>query len=198
MNGCDNGKNLNDAKDRPGDLPSVSFARPDAPQAALMAALHVRCWREAYSAIVPEDLVARFDVGHMTSRWQEHLAKPDRFIEAAYDADNPVGFVNSGAPVEPLFDGMDGHIAALYVAKSHYRRGLGRALMAHAAADWLSRGGHSISLGVLAENAQARAFYEAIGGRLVKTGYYDWHGHQLADAIYVFEDLNRLAAFSSP
>ncbi len=159
-----------------------------------MATLHVACWREAYTVLVPDDLAKRFEVAAMILRWQEHLSKPERFIEAAYDGSQPVAFVNSGRPVEQLFDGMDGHIAALYVAKTHYRKGLGRMLMAHAAADWLAQGGHSISLGVLAENTQARSFYEAMGGRLVKTGFYEWHGHQLADAIYVFEDLARLAA----
>jgi ribosomal protein S18 acetylase RimI-like enzyme len=159
-----------------------------------MAKLHVQCWREAYSAIVPPDLAARFDVVHMIVRWQEHLGKSDRHIQAAYDGEHSVGFVNSGSPVEKIHDDMDGHIAALYVAQSHYRQGLGRKLMGCAAAGWLAQGGHSITLGVLAENVRARSFYEAVGGRLVKTGIYDWHGHRLEDAIYIFENLPQLAA----
>ena len=170
------------------------FQRPHFEDAAAMAKLHVQCWREAYSAIVPPELVARFEIAHMIVRWQEHLSKSDRYIEAVYEDELPIGFVNSGSPVEKIHDEMDGHIAALYVAQSHYRQGLGRKLMALAAADWLRRGGRSISLGVLAENARARAFYEATGGRLVKTGTYDWHGFRLEDAIYVFEDLPGLAA----
>jgi ribosomal protein S18 acetylase RimI-like enzyme len=172
----------------------ISFRRPLNDEAAAMAKLYVQCWREAYAPIVPPDLVARFDVAHMIVRWQEHVQKPERFIQAAYDGEQPIAFVNSGSPVEKIHDEMDGHIAALYVAQSHYRLGLGRKLMAFAAADWSARGGHSITLGVLAANQRARAFYEAMGGRMVKTGHYDWHGHQLEDAIYVFEDLPRLAA----
>jgi ribosomal protein S18 acetylase RimI-like enzyme len=163
-------------------------------EAAAMARLHVQCWREAYTPIVPPELVTRFDVAHMIVRWQEHLQKEDRFIIAAYDQDKPVAFANSGSPVGKIHDDMDGHLAALYVAQSHYRQGLGRKLMALSAQNWLAQSGHSITVGVLAANQRARAFYEVMGGRLVKTGTYDWHGHQLEDVVYVFEDLQRLAA----
>jgi ribosomal protein S18 acetylase RimI-like enzyme len=172
----------------------ITFRRPAVEEVAAMATLHVQCWREAYSSIVPPELVARFDVAHMIVRWQEHVQMHERFILGAYNVEQPVAFVNSGSPVEKIHDEMDGHIAALYVAQSHYRQGLGRKLMALAASDWLAKGGHSITLGVLADNTRARTFYEAVGGRFVKTGTYDWHGHELEDAIYVFEDLRRLAA----
>ena len=158
-----------------------------------MATLHVQCWREAYTSIVPEGVSSRFDVAPMILRWQEHVKCEERFIHGAYDGGKPVALINSGPPVEKIHDDMDGHIAALYVAQSHYRQGLGRKLMALAATDWLAKGGHSITLGVLSDNHRARSFYEALGGRLVKTSRYDWHGFQLDDAIYVFEDLQALA-----
>ena len=174
----------------------ITFRRPHAGEAAAMAKLHVQCWREAYTSIVPEGVSQRFDVAPMIVRWQEHVQNQDRFIQAAYDREYPVAFVNSGSPVEKIHAGMDGHITALYVAQSHYRQGLGRKLMALAAADWLGKGGHSLTLGVLAANRRARTFYETMGGKLVKSSTYDWHGHQLEDTIYVFEDLPHLAASS--
>jgi ribosomal protein S18 acetylase RimI-like enzyme len=176
----------------------ITFRRPRPDEAAAMAKLHVQCWREAYSAIVPEGVSSRFDVAPMIVRWQEHLSKDDRFIHAAFDGVEPVAFINQGSPVEKIHDEMDGHIAALYVAQSHYRKGLGRTLMALSASDWVGKGGHSITLGVLAANTRARAFYESMGGRLLKTGFYDWHGFQLEDAIYVFEDLHAVARRPEP
>jgi ribosomal protein S18 acetylase RimI-like enzyme len=104
------------------------------------------------------------------------------------------GFVNLGAPSEILFPGMDGHIAALYILQAFQRQGLGRRLLGAAAGEWLSRGGISMALGVLAENHQARKFYESLGAKLVHTGTYEWEGHPLDDAIYVFENLAELAA----
>jgi ribosomal protein S18 acetylase RimI-like enzyme len=163
-----------------------------------MAALHVACWREAYTAIVPAELSARFSTIDTLGSWQRHLGDETRIIVAAYDGDTPVGFINEGKPVDPVFDGMDGHIAALYVLASHYRLGIGRQLMALGAAAWLARGGSSLALGVLAQNQRAVAFYQALGGRRVKDSTFTWHGHALPNAIFVFEDLKRLAAGAPP
>lgn len=171
----------------------IHYVRPDIREFADVASFHAQCWREAYGAIVPQELVARFDAARLAERWKGYLARQDRFIIAAYDGPTIIGFVNQGVPIAPLHDGCDGHIAALYVAQSHYRRGVGKMLLALAAWDWLRKGGHAISLGVLAENGRARAFYEAMGGQVVKTGFYDWDGFKLADVIYQFANLADLA-----
>ena len=103
-----------------------------------------------------------------------------------------MGFIVTGKAIEHLFDDIDGHVSALYIASFHYRRGIGQILMGLAAKAWLAQGGHSLALGVLAENTRARSFYEALGGKLVKTGIYEWDGFPLADAIYNFDDLPAL------
>ena len=100
------------------------------------------------------------------------------------------------APLAYLFDRMDGPVAALYVLRSHYRMGIGRRLLGGAAIHWAKTGGCSLAPGVLAENQRVRHFYEAMGAGLVSTGTYEWDGQQLPDAIYVFENLDRLAAFA--
>jgi hypothetical protein len=66
--------------------------------------------------------------------------------------------------------------------------------MALAAQDWLAKGGHSLTVGVLAANAPARGFYESLGARHVKDGTYRWGGFDLPDVIYVFDGLAALAA----
>ena len=165
------------------------YRRPTFDEAETMAALHVQCWKEAYAGIVPDELMAKFDVGQRTPMWQKSLGDAKRVVIAAYDEDKAVGFVIAGQPLEHIFEGEDGHIAAVYILASHYRLGIGRKLIALAAQQWLAQGGQSLALGVLAENVRARNFYESLGARLVKTGTYDWDGYPLKDAIYVFEDL---------
>jgi ribosomal protein S18 acetylase RimI-like enzyme len=168
------------------------FRRPAPDEAEAMAALHVQCWREAYTAIVPQDVAATFDAGRMVERWREHIENLDRFLVAAFDDGIPAGFINQGRSVEKIFPEMDGHIAAIYVLQSHYRQGIGRKLIGMAAQDWQSKGGHSIALGVLSENVRARSFYESLGAKFVRDGNFEWAGHQLPDCIYVFEDLPAL------
>lgn len=157
-----------------------------------MAALHVQCWRESYTSIVPQAVVDSFDVANMTLAWQGHLANADRFILGVFENKYPVAFINQGAPVGKVFEGMDGHIAAIYVAQSLYRQGIGRKLISAAAQDWLLKGGHSLSLGVLAKNHRARQFYQLLGARKVMDDVYNWSGTDLPGEIYVFENLAAL------
>lgn len=157
-----------------------------------MAALHVQCWREAYAAFLPPELMATFSTQSRLPMWQKSLGDETRIVVAAYDRQMPVAFAIAGFPEERFFDGEDGHIAALYVASSHYRMGIGRKLIALTAQRWLAQGGHSLALGVLAENVRARSFYEALGARLVKETTFEWDGFPLPDAIYEFEDLPAL------
>lgn len=172
---------------------TIRLARVSPEEAEAFAALHVACWREAYRSMVPDSLLAGVTPAVRLPIWQAALDDPARIVLGGYDSTGPVGFVMAGVALEPLFDGIDGHIQALYVTASYYRQGIGRRLLAATARGWLATGGQTLALGVLADNVRARRFYEALGGRLVKTGTYDWDGHQLDDAIYVFENLKQLA-----
>ena len=172
---------------------SIVLRRPAAEEAETLARLHIRCWHEAYAEIVPPEILARTDVAARIAAWRRSIGDASRIVVAAYDREEPVGFVIAGRREDDVFEGADGQIAALYIAASHQRRGLGSRLLAAAARQWLARGGRSLALGVLAANAGARSFYEGLGGRLVKTGTYSWDGHPIPDAIYVFEDLPDLA-----
>ena len=176
---------------------TIRLARPLPHEAGDLAALHVACWREAYAGIVPQEILAPATASTRLAMWTAALANPDQIATAAYDGAEPVGFILAGPPLEPPFEGVDGQIPAFYIRASHYRRGIGRRLLADAAARWLARGGHSLTLGVLAGNVRARAFYEALGARLVRTGTYDWDGVPLPDAIYVFEPLEALGRLSA-
>ena len=174
---------------------NFNIFRPDESRAEELAITNIRCWQEAYTGLVPPEILANVDLVAQTAKWKGILADSQQVAFAAAAHEKVLaGFVVAGRPSEILFDGIDGHIAALYILRSFYRQGLGRRLLAAAAKEWLARGGTSLALGVLAENHQARRFYESLGARLVRTGIYEWDGHPLHDAIYVFENLAELAA----
>jgi ribosomal protein S18 acetylase RimI-like enzyme len=170
----------------------IEYRRPLLDEAETFSALHVQCWREAYEGILPSNLMASFTPQTRLPMWQAVIPHSERFVLAAYDDAIPVGFIISGATDEKYIENQDGHLWAIYIDGQYHRKGIGRELIAAAAGDWLSKGGTSLTLGVLAENAGARLFYEKLGARLVKTSTYDWDGNKLADAIYVFEDLASL------
>jgi len=149
-----------------------------------MAALHVQCWQESYVGIVPAALLASFTPTTRLPMWQANLADHSRIIWAAFDDNQPQGFAIAS----------DGNLAALYLRASAKRHGLGRKLLALAAQSWLEAGGTSLTLSVLDGNQPAIAFYEAMGARLLKKDIYDWSGNPLPNRIYVFDDLQKLAA----
>ncbi len=157
-----------------------------------MAALHVQCWRECYSDIVPKALLDKSVASSRLSIWRESLADKTRVAFAAYVDEVAIGFVVAGKSKELNFDDEDGHIMMLYLRDNYYRQGIGRKLMQLAAQHWLLQGGHSLSLSVLTENIRARRFYETLGARLVKLGTYKWDEHEMPNAIYVFENLPAL------
>jgi ribosomal protein S18 acetylase RimI-like enzyme len=72
------------------------------------------------------------------------------------------------------------------------RLGIGRALMAAAAADLLASGHLSAMLWVLEANAPARRFYASLGGREVARREQQSEGYGAIDIAYGWDDVKRL------
>ena len=177
----------------PATLDGVKFRRPRLDEARAFAALHVQCWREAYEGIVPAELMASLTDETRLPLWQAAIPDPQRFVCGAFVDDVPVGLIMAGPAEEKYIEEQGGHLFALYIAASQHRRGIGRALLAMATMDLLARGETTMTLGVLAENQPARAFYEALGAKLVKTVPYRWGNAELPQCIYVLHNLAKIA-----
>ncbi|WP_421694243.1 GNAT family N-acetyltransferase [Aestuariivirga sp.] len=175
---------------------TILYTVPGPKDAGTIAQLHVASWREAYARMIPPEILAGIDLADRTARWQSYLAVPGNPTWLASVDGVAAGFIRAGRLSEPLVEGADGHIYALYVLHRFYRMGIGRALLARVATQWREADGHALSLGVLTANHPARAFYEALGARLVTDDSYEWDGHLLPESIYVFENLAELACFA--
>lgn len=171
----------------------ITYQVPRVDDASAIALLHVTSWREAYDGMIPSGILENVDMADRTARWKSYLdvdGSPTYLARADSEA---AGFIRAGPVKEPLAEGADGHIFALYILKRFHRRGIGRRLIGLAARDWLNQGGKALSVGVLTANQPARAFYEALGARFVRPDVYPWHGHNLPETIYIFENLEELA-----
>ena len=149
--------------------------RPVVPgDAEALAEIHAAAWQEAYGALMPPDVLARFGVEQRRLLWRGLLAQSETlpWVDVALvpheDAGppRPVGFVWSRL-VEAPDAAFESEIVALNVHPSAWRRGHGRRLMAAAAARLRSAGADSLYLWVFRENSTARAFYESLGGRIL-------------------------------
>jgi ribosomal protein S18 acetylase RimI-like enzyme len=149
-----------------------------------LARLHVKCWQQAYSHIMPADFLAKLSVEKRIDGWAKTLADSQVFSPAARDGSDWVGFMHCG-PSRQEFG--DGEIYGIYVDASHYRRGIGRTLLKLGFRDLKSRGYGNAVLGVLCDNVRAREFYEAMGGNIVDASkHFTINGVDYPEVIYSF------------
>jgi ribosomal-protein-alanine N-acetyltransferase len=131
----------------------IHIALADAPLHDLVAALQAACSEESWG----QDFVSRL------------LATPGAAALLASDASaQPVGYVLVRA------GGGEAEVLSLGVLAAARRRGIGRRLMAAAAAQAVLLGAESLFLEVALDNDAALALYQGLGFRAVglRSGYY--------------------------
>jgi ribosomal protein S18 acetylase RimI-like enzyme len=150
---------------------SIRIAK--AADAAAIAIIHVESWRETYTGIVPDDVLAGLSVDQRTATWHRILCDPTTFYSSAvFVAERKgaiFGFACCGMQRSETLraQGYDGEVSSIYILHSSQRQGFGSALMGAMAQELRRRQLHAASLWVLRENANARGFYERIGGEIV-------------------------------
>ena len=151
--------------------PTGPFVRPAIPDDAEgIAKVHVKGWQEAYVGQLPQHVLDRQSVPARMRMWSGLLQEPAgrRWTFVAIDPAEAsiVGFVGGVVSKRRMY-GPAFEVPVLYVLQSHLRRGLGRKLMHTLGEAMAQHGPGEVALWSLASNKSARAFYEAIGGRLV-------------------------------
>jgi len=138
----------------------VVIRRADVGDAGAMAALHIDCWDDAYTGLVPQQVLdeRRSITDERVEHWREILAGRHSTLVAEC-ADGLIGFASAGRGRDNDVD-LDLELWALYVRASWWGRGVGYALLEE------SIGDRAAYLWVLAGNARAIRFYERQGFRL--------------------------------
>ncbi len=129
-----------------------------------LARLHVDSWRAAYRGLVPDEFLDSLDVGARAERLRARMQAGEAEYYVADEDGELLGWLTLGGSQDPDPDSQTaGEIWALYVAPSHWRQGVGRALVRCGEVLLRSRGYESAVLWVFAGNDRARRFYEAMG-----------------------------------
>lgn len=125
--------------------------------AATGAALHIACWREAYSSVADPELLARLtdDLEERTERWRTYISAGPPWLAVADDGEL-AGFAAAGAGRDDDID-LDLELYAIYVRASQYGAGVGHRLFQAAMGD------ASAYLWVLEANDRAQGFYRRQG-----------------------------------
>lgn len=165
----------------------VREARPD--DAAAIARVHVDAWRTTYRGIMPAEFLAGLSYENRQRQWTRSLGDPEaNHIYVAQEASKAVvGFAAGGRELsgDPAYTG---ELYAVYVLEAHQGKGLGRRLMASVADRLVRAGRPSMLLWVLADNLQARRFYEMLGGEELREQQIDIGGTKYDEVAYGWRD----------
>jgi GNAT superfamily N-acetyltransferase len=135
--------------------------------AAAIAEVSRSAWSFAYRGIIPaldlEAIVRR----RTATWWQEAQQKDGPALLLSFD-NTVAGYSSFGRARSRRFP-RHGEIYELYLRPEYHGMGLGRRLFDATRQELRQRGHKGLVVWSLSENMMARAFYEALGGRVAAT-----------------------------
>lgn len=149
----------------------VMIRRAVPTDAEAVTGLHLDCWDEAYTGLMPQGILdaRRDDVPALVDRWRTGLANGNTTV--AEHESRLIGFVNAKPGTE--LPALEIQLFALYVRAPWWGTGVGHALFECAV------GNRSACLWVLEGNDRAIRFYERQGFRLDGTGHDEPEGRHV-------------------
>jgi ribosomal protein S18 acetylase RimI-like enzyme len=163
----------------------IRDGRPEEVEA--IARVNVQAWRETYSGLVSDELLAGI--------FEERKSVRQRFFEkrdptarllVVEAADQIVGFAEGGACCQKEL-GTEAEIYAIYLLDEAKRQGIGRQLMVSLFEHLRAKRFASAGLFVLVSNMPARRFYEALGGTPGPERTVDLKGISISEVAYRFD-----------
>lgn len=132
--------------------------------AAAIAKVHIASWQEAYTGIVPAEILDNLDVQRREEQWRAHLQDAERESIRIWVAEREgeiVGFASFGPSRDEDADRHTWELYAIYLTPEAWGRGVARELMRTVLAQ--PEAAETVTLWVLADNERARHFYRRHG-----------------------------------
>lgn len=164
----------------------------------IIAALHVAGWKGAYGGIVDQGYLDSLTVEKRIGDWTNWLASGESKVFLADVGGISAGFVVIGRTKtpppgsSPIRPSHSGEVYALYLHPDYWRRGIGRALLRHAAQELKAQKHTTMCLWVLDGNQRGNAFYKAMGGQKLGGKMIEIGPSMLKEVCYGWRDLTPL------
>ncbi|MEO6458091.1 MAG: GNAT family N-acetyltransferase [Chloroflexia bacterium] len=157
-----------------------------------IARVHVDSWRTTYKGLIPEHIIANRSYEYRERLWIRILnQQPETFVYVAEEDNEIVGFVSGGSnrSNDPVYKG---ELQAIYILEAYQGKGMGQRLTSALVMRLMEQGHTSMLLWVLADNRQARRFYEALGGKKVAERQEEMGDALLDELAYGWDDITEL------
>ncbi len=164
----------------------MSVRPATAEDADAIGRVQVETWRVAYRGLMPDDVIAGFDVEARRRLWREGLARVPRPGSATFVAEldgEVVGFASVGRSRDDEAE-PEGELYAIYLHPSRWGRGIGRALLERAEESMRAFGFERAILWVLEGNERGERFYRAAGWECDGRKLERFQGAEVAELRY--------------
>lgn len=163
-----------------------------------IAALHIEGWKGAYGGIVDQGYLDSLTLEQRIADWTQWMTAGESEVYLAEEDGQAAGFVVIGRTKtpppgsSPIRPSHSGEIYALYLPPAMWRRGIGTALIKHAARELKERKHATVCLWVLDANVRAKAFYEKMGGQKIGNKMIEIGPSRLKEVCYGWKDTTAL------
>lgn len=145
-------------------MDNITYRKAEISDCFSIASLKGKVWRTTYQGIYSEESLINYDVEKNRKIFEQIVNNPDIQIYVALISEQIVGFMTCGKPYKGFQD-FSQEIGLLYILKEYQRQGIGRSLFELARKQVRNAGYNRFFLSVNKKNANAIAFYLAMGGQ---------------------------------
>ena len=145
-----------------------------------IADILVEDWKMAYKGIIDSDYL---DSMNVEERYQRELQRY-QIYRVAVAGKEILGFTWNEMVDD---EASDCEIIAIYIRYNKRQGGIGRSLFQDSVDIFKAAGKKKMIIWCLKENAEARKFYEKMGGALYKTGTHQWGNRDYDMISYLYQ-----------
>ena len=156
--------------------------------AVSLAQVNITSWQAAYRGIVADNFLDHRDMEDAVRRFERHFTEANGTYVVLEQGERVIGYVAYGPERQLQLPDYTGELRALYLVPAYQRQGLGKRLFGVAVAGLKAQGHTGMLLWVLARNANARGFYEVMGGELLESSAqtFEIAGQTVEEVAYVW------------
>lgn len=156
--------------------------------AEAIADIKITGWQTAYRGIIDDDFLDNMNINEEIEKRKNNIKNGANIIVAELD-NEIVGFCLYRDYIKNQEDNLDAdcEISSLYVKPELKRKGIGKKLMNYVIDDLKSKEKKKMILGCLKDNYPSRAFYEKMGGKVLKTEKIAFGNKEYEEKIYEYK-----------